>query len=330
MKQPGTFTSPVGPLMGRYVALKQALGRRAVSMAYILRYLDRFLVACHATDLTRETFNAWAESMASLHPTTRRARLRTVYHFCLFRRHQDPHSFVPDPMQFPCRVPRPLPYIYSEADIVCLLSAAEGLPTHKASPLRREVARVSIVILYTTGLRRGELVRLALHDYDVTNQVLHVRQAKFDRPRLVPLSADTSMELDRYLSARRKLGAPWHEDAPLLVHKDGGRFRGYTGEGFGQSLRQVIQAAGIRTSRGRAPRIHDLRFTFAAHALLRWYRAGVDVQTRLPALATYLGHVSVVSTQYYLTFLAATAEAASERFHTHSAMWLTPREGGRP
>jgi integrase len=93
----------------------------------------------------------------------------------------------------------------------------------------------------------------------------------------------------------------------------------------------VIRAAGIRTSQGRAPRIHDLRFTFAAQALLRWYRAGVDVQTRLPALATYLGHASVVSTQYYLTFLAATAEAASERFHTHSAAWLTPSawEGGR-
>ena len=93
----------------------------------------------------------------------------------------------------------------------------------------------------------------------------------------------------------------------------------------------MIRAAGIRTSQGRAPSIHDLRFTFAAQALLRWYRAGVDVQTRLPALATYLGHASVVSTQYYLTFLAATAEAASERFHTHSAAWLTPSawEGGR-
>ena len=332
MKQPDTFTSPVGPLMARYLALKRALGRRAVAMAYILRYLDRFLVSCHAADLTCETFTAWAESMASLHPTTRRARLRIVYHFCLFRRREDPHGFVPDPTQFPPQGPRPLPYIFSEADIVRLLAGTEGLPPHKASPSRREVARVSIVILYTTGLRRGELVRLALSDYDVTNQVLHVRKAKFDKSRLVPLSADATLELERYLSARRKLAAPCDGDAPLLVHHDGGRFRGYTGAGFGHSLKHVIRAAGIRTSQGRAPRIHDLRFTFAAQALLRWYRAGVDVQTRLPALATYLGHASVVSTQYYLTFLEATAEAASERFHAHSATWLTPsaREGGRP
>jgi len=105
-----------------------------------------------------------------------------------------------------------------------------------------------------------------------------------------------------------------------------------TGPGFGHLLKKVIRAAGIRTSQGRAPRIHDLRFTFAVQALLRWYRAGVDVQARLPALATYLGHASVVSTQYYLTFLEATAEAASERFHTHSAAWLAAGagEGGRP
>jgi integrase len=84
----------------------------------------------------------------------------------------------------------------------------------------------------------------------------------------------------------------------------------------------VIRAAGIRNAIGPAPRVHDLRFTFAVHALLRWYRTGADVQARLPALSTYLGHVSVVSTEYYLVFLQATAEAASERFHAHSAPWL--------
>src|SRR5437667_10772391 len=127
-----------------------------------MNFCSRFLVSCHAADLTRETFTAWGESMASLHPTTRRARLRTVYHFCLFRRREDPHGFVPDPTQFPPRSPRPLPYIFSAADIVRLLAAAEGLTPHKASPLHREVARLSIVVSYTTGLRRGELVRVPL------------------------------------------------------------------------------------------------------------------------------------------------------------------------
>ena len=131
------------------------------------------------------------------------------------------------------------------------------------------------------------------------------------------------MELDRYLMARRQAGAPCHEGAPLLVHNHGGPFRGYTGCGLGELLRKVIRATGIRTSRGQPPRVHDLRFTFAVQALSRWYRTGADVQARLPALATYLGHISVVSTLYYLTFFPATAEAASERFHAHAAGWFS-------
>jgi integrase/recombinase XerD len=327
MKQPDTFTSPIAPLITRYLAVKRALGRRAVSLAYILRYLDRFLISYGAADLTRESFRAWSESMASLSVTSRRARLRTVYHLCLFRQREDLDAFVPDPTQFPPQGPRPLPYIFSEADIVRSLAVADELPPHKASPLRREVARVGLVILYTAGLRRGELVRLTLGDYEETDQVLHVRQTKFDKSRLVPLSADAAVELHRYLAARREVGASCAADAPLLVHNHGARFRGYTGAGFGQLLKEVIREAAIRTSRGRVPRIHDLRFSFTVQALLRWYRAGVDVQTRLPALATYLGHVSVVSTQYYLIFMAATAEAASERFHNHSAAWLSPEVG---
>jgi integrase len=332
VKESATFTSSIGPLITRYLAMKRASGRRAVQMTYIFQYLDRFLVSCHASDLTRETFLAWSESMGSLHANTRAGRLRVVYHFCLFRRREQPGSFVPDPTQFPRWRPRPLPYIFSEADIIRLLDTAGDLAPHKTSPLHCAVARIGIVILYTTGLRRGELVRLTLGDYDTTDRVFHVRRTKFDKSRLVPLSADTVMELDRYLKARRQAGAPSHEDAPLLVHNHAGSFRGYTGGGIGELLRKVIRTTGIRTSRGRSPRIHDLRFTFAVQALSRWYRTGVDVQARLPALATYLGHVSVLSTQYYLTFFPATAEAASERFHAQAAVWLSLSavEGERP
>jgi integrase/recombinase XerD len=330
MTPPCDFQSSIGPTLARYIALKRALGRRGDGAEHILRYLDRFLVSCHAEDLTRETFAAWARSMEHLGTTTRRGRLRTVYHFCLFRQRQDGRVFVPDPTQFPQLAPRPLPHTFSEAEIVRLLATASSLSPHNASPLYREVARLAIVVLYTTGLRRGEIVRLTMNDYDPAARVLHVRQTKFYKSRLVPLSADTSAEIDRYLLARQSLGAPCQGDAPLLAHCHGARFGGYTGAAFGLLLRKVIRKAGIQTVRGRAPRVHDFRFTFAVQALLRWYRTGVDVQARLPALATYMGHGSVISTQYYLTFLPATAQAASERFHAHCSAWLsdTARNGG--
>jgi integrase/recombinase XerD len=329
MTASNAFSSPLAPLMARYVAIKRALGRRGTDLEYNLRYLDRFLALRAADDLTRDTFAAWNESMGSLAPNTRRQRLRIVYHFCLFRRRDDPMTFVPDPTQFPPLRPRPLPYIYSEADLAGLLAAVETLQPHDASPLHQEVARLGFILLYTTGLRRGEVVRLTLGDFDPTTRVLLIRQTKFYKSRLVPVSLDTGLAIERYLRARRAAGAPDHGEAPLLTHCHGARFTGYTGEGFCCLLRKVIRAAGIRTARGRSPRIHDLRFTFAVQALWRWYRAGVDVQARLPALAAYLGHASVVCTQYYLPFFDATAEAASERFHASCAAWLPCRPEGR-
>mgnify|MGYP002078595675 CR=1 FL=1 len=73
---------------------------------------------------------------------------------------------------------------------------------------------------------------------------------------------------------------------------------------------------------GRPPRVHDLRFSFVAHALLRWYNAGINVQAKLPALSAYLGHVSVASTQYYLTFLDSVGQAACDRFDQHCSQFL--------
>lgn len=85
----------------------------------------------------------------------------------------------------------------------------------------------------------------------------------------------------------------------------------------------------VRTAGHRTPRVHDLRHTYAVHALLRWYRKGVDVQAKLPALATAMGHVSIASTAYYLTMLAPIAEAASERFARHCDPLLANTGGGR-
>jgi integrase/recombinase XerD len=229
---------------------------------------------------------------------------------------------VPDPTQFPAAAPRPWPHTFAEADIVRLLATADDLPAHNASPLHREVARIALVILYTTGLRRGELVRLTLGDYDAIAQVLHIRETKFYKSRFVPLSVDAACEMDRYLLARQTHGAPMQGEAPVLAHCHGARFRGYTGTALGHLLHKVMRTAGLRTVQGRVPRVHDLRFTFAVQVLWRWYRAGTNVHARLPALATYMGHASVVSTQYYLTFFPPTVDAASERFRRQCASWL--------
>ena len=72
------------------------------------------------------------------------------------------------------------------------------------------------------------------------------------------------------------------------------------------------------------PRVHDLRFTFAVHALVRWYRDGIDIQNKLPVLAAYMGHVSIVSTEYYLPFVPELRVEVSNQFCKHYGASVQP------
>jgi integrase len=91
--------------------------------------------------------------------------------------------------------------------------------------------------------------------------------------------------------------------------------RPYSPDKFARIFHGLLETAGIQAAQGACrPRVHDIRHTFAVNCLLRWYREGADLQAKLPLLATYMGHVSVLSTQEYLGATPELMRAASERF----------------
>jgi len=316
-----TRWSVIGPVIADYVALKQALGRDYRRESDILRHLGNFL-ADRREDLTAETFALWCRTREHLTAGVRRNWMRVVRNLCLYRRRRNPACFVPDPLQFPLPHQPVRPHIFTEAEITRLLDQAGRLAPGSRSPLHAENMRLAVVLLYTAGLRRGELQRLNVGDYDRHERTLLVRESKFHKSRLLPLSADAFHELELHLRTRRARGLPVGPDAPLLWNAYGGA-GAYTGAGLGQGLRCLFQAANIRTAAGRSPRVHDIRHAFAVQALLRWYRAGEDVQAKLPYLATYMGHVSIVSTQHYLHFVEQLAGSASERFERRCGALIT-------
>lgn len=316
------FFSLLGPTATRYLALKRALGRRYNSEQRVLELLDIFL-ATEGSDLTADTFARWCRGEEHLASGVRRDRMRIVRNFCLYRRRTEPTCFVPDPSLFPALHQPVQPYIFTESEIGRLLQGTARLERAPDSPLRPELFRLALTLLYTAGLRRGELLRMIIGDYDPRERTLLVRETKFHKSRLLPLSADAADELDSYLQARRAHRLPMSSNAPLIWNRRAGG-KAYTGEGFGHIFRELFERAGIRKPNGHLPRIHDLRHTYACHALLRWYRSGEDVQAKLPILAIYMGHVSIVSTQYYLRLIEPLAAVASERFARHCAGLVMP------
>jgi integrase len=86
------------------------------------------------------------------------------------------------------------------------------------------------------------------------------------------------------------------------------------------TFRELRHRAGlVPRSAACRPRIHDVRHTFAVRTLLGWYRAGVEVQPRLPLLSTYLGHVHPKDTYWYLTAAPELLGLAADRLQRSQA-----------
>jgi integrase/recombinase XerD len=311
-------TTPFERSAIRYIRHQRALGRDFGKQQWVIGRLARFLSP--QGDLDGERFEAWLHHQRHTSGTSRRSEALTIRKFCLYRRRTEPDCFVPDPLYFPRRVPPIQPVIVGPAEVARMLEAIEAWPSHPQFPLRKPVDRIAVILLYTAGLRLGEVTRLTINDFDLKSRTLRIRASKFHKTRIIPLSPSVARELRAFLQVR--LAAPWDvtTNAPLLGHQHGSpHFRAYVPPAIGNSVRRLFREARVCDPHGYYPRVHDLRHSFAVQALLRWYRAGADVQARLPQLSIYLGHVSIVSTAYYLHFIPAIAAVAHRRFARHFA-----------
>ena len=292
-----------------YLAIRRSLG---FTLERAGRLLPAFLAYLEVLDADRVTSSlalAWATQPSAAHPAWWRERLGIVRGFARHLKAIDPLTEVPPPDLLPCHRPRLTPHLYSDADVAALMQAAGGL-----TPRWRAVTYQTLVgLLAVTGLRLGETLGLDRPDVDLAAGVLLVRQAKLGKTRETPIHHTTVEALGRYaairdqrwpqpatpsffISARgQRLGAATvHDNFPILVHRAG------------------LQARGQRCR----PRPHDLRHSFAVHTLLDWYRDGVDVQARLPALSTFLGHVNPAGTYWYLQAAPELLCLASRRLET--------------
>jgi integrase/recombinase XerD len=217
------------------------------------------------------------------------------------------------------------PYLFSETEIERLLEAARTFPSRNA-PLRPIALHAMITLTYCAGLRLGEVASLTLGDLDHENGLLEIRDTKFFKSRRLPLASSTVAALQNYLEARAAMGAPAASDAPMWWTPL--RRCAYSYGEIERLLVRVMRRAGLKPARGqRGPRVHDLRHTFVAHRIMQWYREGVDVQSQLPYLSTYLGHKDICSTLVYLNITPELLQQASERHRRRNAGALRASEG---
>jgi integrase len=301
--------------MRRYIEMKRLLGRKFDGPERLLASLDRFLCTLQPPDrdLTAKTFWQWSETLESLSANTRRSRMCALRNFCLYRRRSSPDCFVPDRSQFPLPQARMKAYVYTEEEVAQLLDKAPALDQGSLHSRRGVSTRLAILLLYTTGIRRGELLNLRCGDYNSEQKTLRIRPSKFSKSRLLPLPPDLAEEVEHHLHTVKRWEGLVGTETPLMMSPYGAG-HAYSGTQLRKNINHLLQLCQIRKRDGRLPRIHDFRHSFAINAWLRWYRAGVEVRSKLPFLAAYMGHLSIFSTHYYLQFIEPLTSQASQLF----------------
>jgi integrase/recombinase XerD len=322
------FQGPLAAELAMFAVHMERTGGHHVTLFLILARLDRFLVSKHPglSHFSRDVVCEWFSSFAHLKTASQERYRSATFQFCNYLRREDPLTASYEDF-IPLRRDRSFrPYIYSLEEIARLLEEARRQPP-SPSRLRPWTLELIVALLYSSGLRIGEVVRLDGGDYDANEGTMLIRQTKFEKTRLVPLSSSCRRLVDEYLDKRRLLGFDNGPGAPLIWPLTGARSKRACLGSVQAAVTRLMRQCGIKSARGRGPRIHDMRHAFAAHRVLQWYRAGADVQALLPHLATYMGHRDVESTQVYLTVIPGVLEEASTRLARFAEAALKERQG---
>jgi len=287
---------PLTKAIHDYLALRRSLGFKLHAAGIVLAKFASFMEQQGADCITTQLALDWAQQPSNAQPAHWAQRLSYVRCFARHHLASNPNTEVPPPGLLPFRAARAHPYLYSLDEIERLLEHA--LQLSSSTELRRWTYHALLGLLSVTGLRVGEALRLKLDDVDLDTGVLTVRGTKFGKSRLVPIHASTRDVLASYLTRRANhLGDS--NSTHFFVTRTGNRLDGGDVRRTFYSLSRQVGLRGMTDRHG--PRLHDFRHRFAVETLLGWYRSGQDVERRLPVLSTYLGHVHVSDTYWYLS-----------------------------
>jgi len=304
------FQGPAAGALHAFLDFKRSLGYGYKRAEFSLREFDRFLVDYAARDrhwqLDRAAI-AWLSSKPGRKPVSVSGDAAVLRQFYRYLRRSSKPGTVAEPTwpHLPTESSF-VPYLFSEKDVLQLLALCAEL---KRPHFRAALYRALILVLYCTGIRFGEALRLRMRDVDTRSAVLFVDTFK-GRSRWVPFHRSLSRELDRYLSARLAYAGS-DRGARLFVGVNQHTLPVGTAS---RTFRILFQQAGLKPERGRiGPRPYDLRHTFAVHRLSRWYGQGVDLHARLPWLSAYMGHVDIIGTETYLNTTPELLDLAGNR-----------------
>ncbi|MGP8055256.1 MAG: tyrosine-type recombinase/integrase [Limisphaerales bacterium] len=304
---------PLNQAVEDYLALRRSLGFKLREYGICLHEFVAFLDKNRSAHLTNKLAVEYATQRQHEKPISWSRRLGIIRGFATYRIGADPRTEIPPVGLLRFRSKRACPYVYSQAEIRQLLEAA--LKIESPHELQPQTYYCLFGLLAVSGLRVGEAINLQTQDVDWSQGVLTIRGTKFGKSRLVPLHPSTRTVLLDYAKCRDAIYAQC-PGSYFFVTSHGTKLEKTN---LSRIFRELSRQIGIRTLGVRnGPRLHDFRHRFAIETLLGWYRRGEEISRRMPVLSTYLGHVNVSGTYWYLSNTPGLMAAAS---HLLESRW---------
>jgi integrase/recombinase XerD len=304
------FTGPFSFYIKSYLDLKRSLGFVYEDAEIYLYDFDRFLNRYFpgARVVTRDMIVHYLMTKSHLSPLTRTGIASILRQFLRFLFQHDVNTYIPEKSIVPASRRELMPHIYSKEEVLRIMDAAKKFST--PSSLRPQTYVTIIGLLWVTGLRIGEVVRLNDEDVDTEEGILYIKKTKFYKSRIVPISTSTANALNLYRLKRISFLSDSSGSSPFFVNM--WRKRLLTSN-LQHTYHDLMVNLDMRTLQGRYPRLHDYRHTFATRWLADIYQSGKDPNAYLPIVATYLGHTSVSNTQVYLQMSIDLLHSAGEK-----------------
>lgn len=307
------FSGPFAEQCTQYIQMNRHLGYKYKIEEVYLRQFDNSVIgkAEKGDPLTKELFEEWIQKREYESVTTHRLRYNVLGRFCKYLYTIDQRTYVGfHPISRKTKSGF-TPYIFSESEIARFFETVDNMSLEGRSYKCHQVYPVLFRMLYSCGLRISEALSLKVSDVDLDNGILKIRDTKFSKSRAIPMS-DSMVKVCKDYS--KQLHEFSKDDNYYFASPYGGCYSECT---VYTRFRAILFKAGIsHGGRGRGPRMHDLRHTFAVHSLSQMAHNGIDLYTSLPLLSGYLGHKNIFSTQQYLHLTAELYPELVKNFET--------------
>jgi len=289
------FVGEFKELLDGFIKHKRNLGHKYDTERDNLRRFSEYCIDHKVENkcLNKELVLSWTIRRKNESAKTREHRASNIRQFALYLQSKGYEAYMPI-KRHKVRRTEYVPYIFTHKEINRFFHAVDSIPPHSKSN-KHHCFPLLFRLLYCCGLRISEACRLKISDFDASNGVLFIRESKFNKDRLIPMSASLASMFIKYHDLfnqnnraddyyfRNKTGTPLKRDYVYKIY------------------RKLLWKAGIsHGGKGKGPRLHDFRHTFCVHTLAKQVKDEIDLYTALPILSTYLGHSSVGATQRYV------------------------------